>query len=100
MKNKIPSAPYSTPFNVMKGSSIISNADIRRFPMAADLVHRSYVSSTLLDTFLKDTPEVTQKHVLDLYEKDEWKDFMAKCTDRKKNDPSTHGSSDSNEEEF
>ena len=67
--------------------------------MVADLAHRSYISSTLLDTFLKDTPEVMQKQVLDLYEKDEWKDFIAKCTGGEKSG-SFAQSSDSNEKEF
>jgi hypothetical protein len=37
--------------------------------MAADLAHRSYISSTLLDTFLEGTPEVTEKHVRELHKK-------------------------------
>jgi hypothetical protein len=70
----------STPLNSIGGSLIDDNAQFRRFPMAADLAHRSYISPMLLDAFLKDTPEVNQKHVLDLYEKAEWKDFVSTCT--------------------
>src|SRR5277367_6729529 len=68
--------------------------------MAADLAHRSYISSTLIDTFLQDIPEVTQKHVLDLYEKDEWKNFITTCTGGAKSNLFAHKSSDSNEGEF
>jgi serine/threonine protein kinase len=68
--------------------------------MAADLAHRSYISSGLLDTFLEGTPEVTRKHANDLREKDEWKDFIASCTGGKKGNSSTHKSSGSNEKEF
>jgi hypothetical protein len=52
----------------------------------------------LLDTFLDDTPEVTQEHVLNLYKKDEWKVFLAKCTDG--GNPPAHEPSGSTEEEF
>ena len=68
--------------------------------MAADLAHRSYISTGLLDTFLKGTPEVTQKHVEDLREKHEWKDFIASCTPGKKGNSSIPKSSCSNEMEF
>ncbi len=69
--------------------------------MVADLAHRSYISSTLLDTFIEDIPKVTQKHVDDLCEKDEWKTFIGSCTGGKKSNSSTYkSSSDSNEEEF
>ncbi|OCK95949.1 uncharacterized protein K441DRAFT_63050 [Cenococcum geophilum 1.58] len=62
---------------------------------------QSYISSTLLDTFIEDIPKVTQKHVDDLCEKDEWKTFIGSCTGGKKSNSSTHKlSSDSNEEEF
>src|SRR4051812_37457756 len=47
--------------------------------MSIDL-RRSYTSSTLLDIFLKDTPEILQQHVDDLHKKNEWEDFIAKCT--------------------
>src|ERR1700733_14706024 len=68
--------------------------------MAADLAHRSYVSSKLLDTFLKGTPEVTQKHVEDLRGKSGWTAFMASYTSGKTGNSSTHNSSGSNENEF
>ena len=68
--------------------------------MAADLAYRSYVSSTLLDTFLKDIPPVDQEFIHDLHEEDEWKDFIQKCTGGEKSDSFAHKSSDSNEEEF
>jgi serine/threonine protein kinase len=68
--------------------------------MAADLAYRSYVSSTLLDTFLEDIPHVTQEFIHDLHEKDEWKNFIAKCTGGEKSGLLAHKSSDSNEEEF
>ena len=68
--------------------------------MASNLAHRSYISSTLLDTFLEDTPKVTQKHVDNLCEKDEWKKFIESCTGGKRNNSPTHKSSYSNEEEF
>ena len=62
--------PHSTPFNAMAGSLVDDNAEARRFPMAADLAYRSYISSTLWDTFLEDIPEVvTQEHVIDLRKK-------------------------------
>jgi hypothetical protein len=68
--------------------------------MAADLAHRSYFSSTLLDTFLEGTPKVTKKRVRDLYEMKPWKCFIAKCTDRKNSTSFTPKSSESNEKEF
>ena len=68
--------------------------------MAADLAHQSYISSTLLDTFLKDTPKVTLKHASDLKEKDEWNNFIAKCTGGENSNLFTHTSSESNEKEF
>jgi hypothetical protein len=84
----------------MSGSLIGDNADIRRFPMAADLAHRSYFSSTLLDTFLEGTPEVTKKRVRDLYKMEPWKRFVAKCTGGKNSTSFTPKSSESNEKEF
>jgi hypothetical protein len=68
--------------------------------MVADLAHRSYISSRLLDTFLERTPEVTQKHVDDLREKAEWDAFIATCTGGKKGKTYTQSSSVSNEKEF
>jgi hypothetical protein len=62
----------------MSGWLIGNNADIRRFPMTADLAHRSYFSSTLLDTFLEGTPEVTKKHVHDLYKMKPWETLCSK----------------------
>jgi hypothetical protein len=76
------------------------NANIRRFPMAADLAHCSYFSSTLLDTFLEGTPEVTKKHIRDLYKMKPWKRFIAKCTGGKNGTSFTPKSSESNEKEF
>jgi serine/threonine protein kinase len=77
------------------GSVTDDKAKARQIPMAADLAHRSYVSSRLLDTFLEGTPEVTQKHVEDLRGKSEWTAFIASCTSGK-----TGNSSGSNENEF
>jgi hypothetical protein len=68
--------------------------------MAADLAHRSYISSRLLDTFLEGTPEVTQKDVDDLRKKGEWDAFIATFTGEKKGKISKQSSSVSNEEEF
>jgi len=83
----------------MSGSSIYDKARARQFPIAADLAHRSYISSPLLDTFLQDIekhiPDI-KTHISDLSEKDEWKDFIAKCT----SGSSVGGTSDSNENEF
>jgi serine/threonine protein kinase len=84
----------------VSGSNVDDRAKTHQTPMAADLAHRSYTSSRLLDTFLEGTPEVTQKHAEDLREKYEWNDFIASCTDGKKGNPSTHKSSGSNEKEF
>ncbi|XTI89225.1 hypothetical protein V2W45_1401204 [Cenococcum geophilum] len=85
----------------ISGSLISDNAELRRFSIAANLAHRSYISSTLLDTFIKDIPKVTQKHVDDLREKDEWKTFIGSCIGGKKSNLSTYkSSSDSNKEEF
>ena len=68
--------------------------------MIADLAHRSYVSSTLLDTFLEDIRDVPQEFIHDLHEKDEWKNFKAKCTGGAKSGLLARKSSDSNEKEF
>jgi hypothetical protein len=84
----------------MSGSLISTGVDIRRFPMAADLAHRSYFSSTLLDTFLEGTPEVTGKHVRDHYKMEPWKRFIAKCRGGKNGTLLTSKSSESNEKEF
>jgi serine/threonine protein kinase len=85
----------------MAGSLINDNAEARRFPMAADLAYRSYISSTLWDTFLKDIPNVvTQEHIIDLRKKDGWKIFIASCTGGEPADPFSDKSSGSNEEEF
>src|SRR2546423_10130672 len=85
----------------MTGSSIDDNARARRFPMAADLAYRSYTSSTLWHTFLKDIPDVvTSQHVSDLHKKDEWKKFMDSCTDGANSNPFSPKPSGSNEKEF
>jgi hypothetical protein len=68
--------------------------------MAADLAHRSYVSSTLLGNFLKDIPEVAQEHIVDLRTKKAWKDFIDSCTDGERSRSLTDNPSDSNEKEF
>jgi len=68
--------------------------------MVADLTHRSYVSSNLLDTFLEGIPEVTQNHILDLYKKDQWKNFIATCTGGENSGSVIYKSSSSNEKEF
>src|SRR5438045_8199524 len=83
----------------MRGSLIDENAELRRFPMASDLAHRSYISSTLLDTFLEGTPKVTEEHVDNLRKKNEWNLFLDSCTGGKKSNSSTQKSSDSNEED-
>jgi hypothetical protein len=66
--------------------------------MAADLCHRSYISSTLLNNFLEDVPEVTHENVLKLHKKNECEVFIATCTREKKS--AAQGSSESNEKEF
>ena len=85
----------------MAGSAISDNAEGRRFPMAVDLAYRSYYSSTLWDTFLKDIPEiVTPEHITDLHNRDEWKKFMDSWTGGEPTDPFSHKPSGSNEKEF
>jgi len=68
--------------------------------MVADLAYRSYTSSTLWHTFLKDIPDVTPKHVSDLYNKDEWKNFIGSCTGGANSNPFLSKPSGSNEKEF
>jgi hypothetical protein len=68
--------------------------------MAADLSHRSYISSTLLDTFLKDTPEVMLKYESDLKRKDKWNDFVAKFTGGTNGNSFIYESSNPNKKEF
>jgi Fungal protein kinase len=68
--------------------------------MAAGLAQRSYFSSTLLDTFLEGTPEVTEKHVRDLYKMEPWRRFIAKCRGGENGTSFTSESSESNEKEF
>jgi hypothetical protein len=82
------------------GSNIDDEAKARQIPMAAELAHRSYISSRLLDALLEGTPDVTQKHAADLREKHEWNDFIASCTGGKQGNSSAHKSSVSNEKEF
>ena len=100
MKNEAPLLSDSTPVNAVSGSAISDNTGARRIPIAVDLAHRSYISLTMLDTFLEDTPKVTQKQIDDLREKAEWSNFIVSCTGEEKGPPPTHKSSNSNEKEF
>jgi hypothetical protein len=95
---------HTTPLNAMSGSSgslIDDNAVARRFSMVANLAYRSYTSSTLWHTFLKDIPDVvTSEHVSDLHKKDEWKKYMDSCIGGANSNPFSSEPSGSNEKEF
>jgi len=90
-----------TPFNIVSGLLISDNAELRRFPIVANLAYRSYISSTLLDIFIEDILKVTQKYIDNLYKKDKWKTFIGSYTGGKKSNLSIYKSSSNlNEEEF
>ena len=85
----------------MSGLLISDNTKLRRFPIVANLAHRLYILLTLLDIFIEDILKVTQKHVDNLYKKDEWKTFIGSYIGGKKSNLSIYKSSSNlNKEEF